>query len=99
MNPVSSAYKNAVYEETFVWRDILGDACEPYIRIATTKGYKKIVSPIWMQEMIPSEMRKTKQLSLAWLRITLDDGITELDMPDWWPKHKNLYFHEAKPKR
>jgi hypothetical protein len=92
------AWVNAKYEGWFIGCDT-GAYMEPYIRIATTKGYKKILNPVWMQEMIPTEMRATKQLSMAWIRLTLDDGITELDMPNWWPKENNTYFHEGKPKR
>jgi len=94
------AYVNATYAGSFVWRDT-GDWIQPYITICLTKGVKKVLNPVWVNAKIPSEMRATKQLSLAWLRLVLDDGLNESDLPNWWPKENNLYFHEneTQPKR
>jgi hypothetical protein len=90
------AWVNAAYKGNFLWRNVADDT-EPYIRIATTQGWRKALNPVWLGRFVPLEMRTTKQLTLAWLRITLDDGLTELDVPDWWPEHVDLY--ETKPER
>ena len=84
------AYVNAKYEGEWIWRH---NAMSPYITVLLTKGSKKILNTIWLEQNLPFEMRHSKQLSLAWLRLVLDDGLMIEQLPDWWPKMNNQYFH------